>query len=85
MATQRARRPRRLSAEHLELRRLLAVDVQQVANINATDPFGAITDSAEIGGKIYFVAHEPGKTQTSLWITDGTAAGLQKQIGRAHV
>lgn len=66
--------PRRLSTEALECRRLLAVDLQQLANINQTNPWGAVQLLSDINGHAFFNASVP-SSASGLWVTDGTSDG----------
>lgn len=69
------RATRRLSAEALESRRLMAIDLEPVVNLNTSNPWGLIREFEQIGGLTFFVAREPGASRLDLWRTDGTTPG----------
>jgi ELWxxDGT repeat protein len=56
---------------------LLAIDLQQVANINQTNPWGSVQLLSDINGQAFFNASQP-STASGLWVTDGTSDGTAR-------
>lgn len=76
-----SRRRPPLGFERLEDRRCLAVGVQMVANLNATNPWRVIDEMVSSGPYVYFSAMEHDSGQLDLWRTDGTQAGTIRLVG----
>ncbi|MCA9012426.1 MAG: hypothetical protein KDB01_21895 [Planctomycetaceae bacterium] len=70
-----------ISAEVLECRALLAVTIQNLSNINKTNPWADVKESVAVGNNLYFVAAENNSPNLDLWKSNGTSNGTIRLAG----
>ncbi len=64
-----------IASEHLERRELLAVTMQQIANVNRENPWGNVHEFTAVGNDLYFVTSETNAATLDLWKSNGTTSG----------